>query len=149
MSESSSVDLASEPSTQWTTAELRVTYAEVDKMGVVYYGNYLRWFEVGRAEYIRARGKSYKELEDEGVMLPVLEAYARYIESAAYDDLIQIRTRPLDVGQVRVKFGYQVVRLADGALLTEGYTVHACMGPTKRARRFPKELIQLLESPPR
>jgi acyl-CoA thioester hydrolase len=131
-----------------TRATLRVTYAEVDKMGVVYYGNYLRWFEVGRAEYLRARGKTYRQIEEEGLALPVVEAYARYRQSAVYDDLIEIATAPLSMDRARVKFGYRVFRQADGALLTEGYTIHACQGPKHRVIRFPAEVLELLARAP-
>jgi len=130
-----------------TVTEVRVSYAEVDRMGVAYYGNYLRWFELGRGEYLRARGRTYKEIEAEGSFMPVVEAYARYREPAGYDDLIEVRTRVREVGQVRVGFDYQVVRKADGALLCEGYTVHACTGKTGRPRRFPPELLALLKAP--
>ena len=129
-----------------TAAELRVSYAEVDKMGVVYYGNYLRWFEMGRAEYIRARGRTYKELEAEGLLLPVVEAHVRYREPATYDDLVEVRTRPVEVGPVRITFGYRVVRKADGQLLAEGHTVHACTGTSRRPKRVPPELAQLLRA---
>lgn len=133
---------------QWTSAELRVTYAEVDKMGVVYYGNYLRWFELGRAEYLRARGKTYKEVEAEGHMLPVVEAYSRYRLPAEYDDLLEVFARPTAIGGARMTFSYRVVRPADGALLAEGYTVHCCTGPGGKPRRFPAELLALLRATP-
>jgi acyl-CoA thioester hydrolase len=131
-----------------TAIELRVTYAEVDKMGRVYYANYLKWFEVGRAEFIRARGKSYKDLEESGLLMPVIEAYARYREPAVYDDMVEIRTGVASVDQVRCKFAYRIKRKLDEVLLVEGYTVHACMGPSGRARRFPEDLIRLLERSP-
>lgn len=132
-----------------TSTEIRVTYAEVDRMGVAYYGNYMRWFEIGRAEYLRARGKSYREIEEQGYILPVYEAYARYRESALYDDLLEIQTIPLEIGRARIKFGYQILRKTDATLLADGYTVHPCMGATtKRVGRFPPDLIQLIEQAP-
>jgi acyl-CoA thioester hydrolase len=124
--------------------EVRVSYADVDKMGVVYYGNYLRWFELGRAEYLRARGKPYKEIEEQGLLLPVVEAYARYREPARYDDLVEIQTALKDRGPVRVTFAYQVRRKSDGALLAEGHTVHCCTSSAGRPRRLPPELLALL-----
>ena len=122
--------------------QLRVTYAEVDKMGVVYYGNYLRWFEIGRTEHIRAHGKSYKEWEAEGYVFPVVEAYARYRVSAFYDDVVEICTAHTFESAARVKFVYRVLRQADQTLLVEGHTVHACLGPSGRPRRFPLEVLQ-------
>jgi acyl-CoA thioester hydrolase len=133
---------------QETVARLRVSYGETDKMGVVYYANYLRWFEVARAEYLRARGKTYRELEAEGVQLPVIEAYVRYRAPASYDDEIGIAALPLEVGPVRLRFGYRVLRESDGALLAEGFTVHACTGASGRPRRFPLELKSLIGMPP-
>jgi len=131
-----------------TVTEVRVCYGEVDRMGVAYYGNYLRWFELGRGDYLRARGKPYREVEAEGLAMPVIEAHVRYRQPAAYDDLLEIRTRPLSIEQVRVRFGYRVVRREDGVLLAEGYTVHACTGRSGRPRRFPPDLLQLLGQPP-
>jgi acyl-CoA thioester hydrolase len=125
-----------------------VSYGEVDKMGVVYYANYLRWFEIGRAEYIRARGQSYRELEEQGWMLPVVEAFVRYREPAAYDDVVQVCTAPRQLGPVRLTFGYRVLRKADSALLAEGHTVHACMSTARRVRRVPPELLALLRRSP-
>jgi acyl-CoA thioester hydrolase len=141
-------DLASAARFEETRATLRVAYADTDKMGVVYYGNYLRWFEVARAEYLRVRGKSYRELEEDGIHLPVIEAYSRYREPARYDDELSIAALPHEVGPVRLRFGYRVLRLSDGALLAEGHTVHACTGPGGRPRRVPPELKALLLRPP-
>ena len=125
-------------------ARVRVCYGEVDRMGVAYYGNYLRWFEVGRGEYLRARGKPYLEWEAEGVGMPVIEAHVRYRKPALYDDLLEVRTAPASIDRVRVRFDYQVVRLSDGDLLAEGYTVHACTGKSGRPRRFPPDLLDQL-----
>jgi len=130
-----------------TAVEVRVCYGEVDRMGVAYYGNYLRWFELGRGQYLRARGRPYREIEAEGLAMPVIEAYVRYRQPAAYDDVIEVRTIPQSVDRVRVRFGYQVVRSPD-VLLAEGYTVHACTGTSGRPRRFPDDLLQLLRRPP-
>jgi acyl-CoA thioester hydrolase len=135
-----------DPAPLATAIEVRASYAEVDKMGVVYYGNYLRWFELGRAEYLRARGKPYKEIEEGGLFLPVVEVYARYREPAHYDDLVEVRTSPQEVGPVRVTFAYQVVRKSDGAVLVEGRTMHCCVGPKGRPRRMPPDLLALLRS---
>jgi acyl-CoA thioester hydrolase len=114
-------------------------------MGVAYYGNYLRWFEIGRAEHLRALGRAYKEIEAGGLTMPVIEAYVRYRRPAAYDDQLEVRTRIASADRVRVRFGYEVVREADNTLLAEGHTVHACIEMTSgRPRRFPPELLELL-----
>ena len=134
-----------------TPVRVRVAYADVDRMGFAYYGNYLRWFELGRGEYLRARGKPYVEVEAEGLRLPVVEAHVRYRRPAGYDDLLEVRTHPRAVERVRVTFGYEVMRVEgkDGpALLAEGHTVHACTGGSGRPRRFPADLLELLRRPP-
>jgi acyl-CoA thioester hydrolase len=105
------------------TTEIRVRYAETDQMGVVYYANYLVWFEVGRNAFFKAVGDSYRNLEAEGVMLPVVEAACRYLASAHYDDTVAIDTTLTALTVARLTFDYSLYR--DGQLLAEGYTVHA------------------------
>ncbi len=88
--------------------QIRVRYAETDKMGYVYYGNYASYFEVARVELFRAHGVSYKEMEDEGVMMPVLELKTKFIRPAKYDDLLTIKTKIIGKPSVRIKFEYEV-----------------------------------------
>jgi acyl-CoA thioester hydrolase len=126
-------------------ARLRVSYGETDRMGVVYYGNYLRYFEMGRAEYLRGRGRSYRQIEEGGIKMPVVEVHAQYHHAAAYDDELQISARLLEADPVRIRFGYRVERQPDGLLLAEGYTVHVCVGDRGRIRRFPPELLALVQ----
>src|SRR5512147_374627 len=95
------------------TARVRVRYAETDRMGVVYYANYLVWFEVGRTEWLRTTGWSYREMEQDGIALPVIEARCEYLQPARYDDEIEIRTRASALTAVRVRFDYDLVRLPD------------------------------------
>jgi acyl-CoA thioester hydrolase len=111
------------------TTEIRVRYAETDQMGVVYYANYLVWFEIGRVELLRALGFSYRQMEEEhGCILPVIEARCRYRSSARYDDQILIETRPALLRGHVLKFAYRILRKAaegsDTTLLAEGETVH-------------------------
>jgi len=101
----------------------RVTYAETDRMGFAYYGNYLTWFEIGRTELIRASGMAYCELEEKGYMLPVTEASCRYHAPAKYDDLVTIRTTLAEFKGIRMTFTYEIV--LDGKVLAEGETKHA------------------------
>ena len=124
--------------------EIRVLYADTDQMGVVNNVHYLRYFEAGRAEFIRARGRSYKEIEASGFRLPVVEANLRYKEPARYDDLLRIDVTVEDVRAASVKFGYAIRRASDGALLCEGWTTHACLGADNKLRRFPDDLLKLL-----
>ena len=119
-------------------APIRVRYAETDKMGYAYYANYLAWFEVGRCEWLRQQGWTYREMEDVGgTMLPVIEAHCDYRLPARYDDELEIRTRGELVTPVRVRFLYDVVRRADGVTTAAGYTVHASTDLTGRPTRLP------------
>jgi len=99
-----------------SVSTLRVRYAETDKMGVVYYANYLVWFEVGRADLLRSLGWSYREMELAGVSLPVIEAHCEYLRPARYDDEIEVRTEGRMLSPVRMEFQYQVVKKADQAV---------------------------------
>ena len=123
-----------------SAAVLRVRYAETDKMGYVYYANYLAWFEVGRCEWLRSQGWSYREMEEAGTQLPVIEAHCEYRQPARYDDEVEIRTQGELLTPVRVRFSYSVVRLGDGALAAKGHTVHASTDLTGRPRRLPERV---------
>lgn len=103
---------------------LRVRYGETDQMGVVYHTNYLNWFEVGRTEWIRKAGLTYRELEEKGVLLPVTDAVLSYKKPARYDDVVEIRTRIKELGAVRLAFAYEIIRVSDGELLVSGETMH-------------------------
>ena len=115
-------------------------YAETDKMGVVYYANFLVWFEVGRTDLLRHAGWSYREMEVEGFSLPVIEAHCEYKEPARYDDELEVRTGGDLLSPIRVQFTYEIVRPADEALLATGHTVHASLDPSGRPRRLPDRI---------
>ena len=119
-------------------ATVRVIFGDTDAAGIVYYGNYLRWFEVGRAELMRRKGFSYLVTMERGVLLPVIEASARYLASARYDDLLRIHAEIRDVQGVRMTFGYRIER-DDGTSLVTGHTVHAFTGRDGRPVRPPAE----------
>jgi len=123
-----------------TELELRVRYAETDQMGVAHHASYLVWFEAARTEFIRARGRSYAEVEEAGWLLVVVEAYCRYRRPARYDDVLVVRTRLRSLRAATLSFGYEVVRRADGELLADGYTVHAAVDRTGRPRRIPDDI---------
>jgi len=116
---------------------VRVRYAETDNMGVVYYANYLVWFEVGRTDLLRHAGWSYREMELEGFSLPVIEAHCEYSQPARYDDDVEVRTSGGLVSPVRLRFDYEVARAADGVVLAQGHTVHASLGKDGRPCRLP------------
>jgi acyl-CoA thioester hydrolase len=130
--------------------ELRVRYGDTDQMGFAYYGHYLRWFEIGRAEMLRSLGRSYRDVErEDGVSLPVLEAHCRYARPARYDDRIVIETAVAAMSRATVRFAYRVVGAEGGALHAEGWTEHCFMGAGDRPVRPPARLRDLLERAPR
>jgi acyl-CoA thioester hydrolase len=118
-------------------AQVRVRYAETDQMGVVYYANYLIWFEVGRTELLRSLGWSYREMEHEGIGLPVIEASCVYHRPARYDDELEIRTRGTLLSAVRMQFDYDIVRNPGGELIVSGRTLHAAVNGEGRPARLP------------
>ena len=120
-----------------STSRVRVRYAETDRMGVVYYANYLIWFEVGRTDLLRQSGWSYREMETEGFMLPVIEAHCVYKQPARYDDELEIRTTGQLKSQVRLRFEYEIARTSDGVLLVTGHTEHASLDRTGRPCAMP------------
>lgn len=100
---------------------IRVRYADTDQMGYVYYGNYARYYEIGRVESLRSLGFYYKAMEDSGVMMPVYENTSRFIKPARYDDLLTIKVTIRDVPSARVVFEYEIFN-QDGVLLNVGKT---------------------------
>jgi acyl-CoA thioester hydrolase len=133
------------------TTAVRVRYAETDQMGIVYYANYLVWFEIGRVELLRSLGLAYSQLEtDHECILPVVEATCRYRSPARYDDEILIETRPTLLRGSVIKFGYRILRkAADGAeltLLAEGETVHVVCDDQLNRKPLPEEHAAALRS---
>lgn len=121
----------------------RVIYGDCDSMGIVYYSNYLRLFEIGRTELIRGMGLKYREVEAKGFYLPATEAYLKYIKPALYDDLLKIETSIGFVKRASSRFDYIIYR-GEG-ILVQGYTVHACLDRRNRIVRFPDFLHNLLK----
>jgi acyl-CoA thioester hydrolase len=130
-----------------TVAPIRVRYAETDKMGVVYYANYFVWFEVGRTELLRTLGWSYREMEADGVALPVIEAHCEYRQPARYDDELEVRTRAALVSPVCLGFDYEVVRRGDDVVTAVGRTVHAAVRADGKPCRLPERVRALLGAP--
>ena len=124
----------------------RIRYAETDAMGIVYYANYLTFFEVGRVEYLRAAGTDYKSLEDTGVTAAVIQAHIRYAAPARFDDLLTICTRVSEMGKVRFRIEYEIWREADQTLIASGYTEHALLDhATLRPVRIPQYIRDSIE----
>jgi acyl-CoA thioester hydrolase len=122
---------------------VRVRYAETDKMGVVYYANYFVWFEVGRGDLLRGLGWTYRDMEEAGVSLPVIDAQCAYHRSVRYDDELEVRTEGRMLSPVRMEFTYRVVRRDDQALAASGRTVHAALDPAGRPCRLPDRVRQV------
>jgi acyl-CoA thioester hydrolase len=122
--------------------EYQIIFGDTDQMGVVYYANYLRFFEGARASYWRALGRSYKDLEDAQVAMPVVEAHCNYRRPAHYEDVIWVDTEVTDVRAASLRFVYQVRR--GDVLLAEGYTRHAVIGPGGKPRALPDFMRELV-----
>jgi acyl-CoA thioester hydrolase len=123
--------------------EIRVIYGDTDQMGVVYYGNYLRFFEAARSDFLRDKGARWRDVErTHGVYLPVVEAKVNYKRPAFYDDLLVIETMLAELGHASLRFEYRVLRGDD--LLATGHTVHACVDKQGDIREFPAALSERL-----
>ena len=127
----------------WHETKIRIRYKDTDRMGVVYYGNYLTFFEVARAEFMRDLGLPYSQMEAKGYSLAVIEAGAKYHANVGYDALVSVMTKLSAPGRVRVRFDYRVLD-EDGKLLVEGHTVHACIGDQMKPMRLPPHLTEVI-----
>ena len=114
-------------------------------MGVVYYANYFVWFEVARTEWLRDTGWSYREMETDGISLPVIEAHCEYRQPARYDDEIEILTQATLLSPVRIRFAYELRRHGETAALAAGFTIHAALDRAGRPCRLPSRVKQLLD----
>jgi acyl-CoA thioester hydrolase len=129
----------------WHETELQVRYAETDQMGVVHHANYLIWFELGRTNICKAKGFSYRDMEeqDDSLMI-VAEVYCRYKSPAYYDDKLTVLTKVEEVRSRTVRFLYQIVRPVDNTLLVEGESLHIFTDKQKRVRTLPEKYRELL-----
>jgi len=128
------------------TTEIRVYYADTDHGSVVYYANYLKWFEIGRTEILRQAGFNYAEYEKKNLIAPVVEVKCNYKDSARYNDLIMIETSIAKIGNSSIRFNYKIIRKKDKKLLAEGYTVNVFVNiKTKASTEMPKELKKFLQ----
>jgi acyl-CoA thioester hydrolase len=126
----------------------RVNYSETDQMGFVYHANYLVWMDIARTEHLRELGVSYKELEEQGILLTVTEARVRYRRPARYDDLIRVRCWVRDLASRRVTFGYAVERAETGELLATAETSLIALNSERALARIPEHVSDLLEPAP-
>jgi acyl-CoA thioester hydrolase len=128
----------------WHETEVRVRYAETDKMGIVHHSNYLVWFEAGRSDFCRARGFSYIQMEADNAMMTVAETYVRYKSPAYYEDVLIVRTQLGEVRSRSIQFVYEVVRPSDDTLIAEGETLHLVTDENKKVRTIPEVYKRLL-----
>jgi len=128
----------------WHETKIRVRYKDTDRLGVVYYGNYLTFFEVGRAEFMRALECPYSRLEAEGYSLVVAEAFAKYHGNVGYDAMVTVKTTISDMRGARMRFDYEVLS-EKGRLLVSGYTLHGCINSKSKPSRIPSWVKALVE----
>lgn len=123
---------------------LRARYGETDQMGIIYHPNYYIYFETGRTEFLReSAGLSYKDMEEQGIMLPLTETHCKYIFPARYDDELIVRTVIREMTVARIVFTYKLLRATDGKLLAEGETSHAFVNSSGRPVNLKKYNIEL------
>jgi acyl-CoA thioester hydrolase len=136
------------PMSEYSETILRVRYAETDKMGVVYYGNYYIYFEIGRVEYMRQRGVDYSQMElQDDSFIVVVESNCRYRRPARYDDPLRIRTRVIDVKRRTIQFGYEVLNDETGELLATGGTLHVVCDSKGRPKTLPEKYRRYFDLP--
>ena len=123
----------------------RVIYGDTDNMGQVYYGNYFRWFEIGRSEMFRSLGLPYKTVEDNGIFLPVSETHCKYSMPAKYDNIIVIETAVDTRVKGGIKFDYSIYAEDGETLLAKGYTKHACVNREGKVVRPPKFMKAVID----
>jgi len=124
-----------------STTQLTVRYAETDMMGVVYHGSYVPWLEVGRTQLLKELGLPYRQLEESGFRLPVLEVSLKYLRPARYDDLVTVVTRLTERPLLRIRLEYEVRR--EEELLATGHSVHAFIDLQGRPVRPPAAVVAL------
>lgn len=129
-----------------TEEPIRVRYGETDQMGHAYYANYLLWFEQARGAWCRDRGFTYKQLEEMGYFLPVVEVHVRYRGEIRYDDSVVVRVQVSEIRRAAIQFRYEITK--DGKLTTEGYTWHVLMGTERKAVSIPPEIRAMLDRDP-
>jgi acyl-CoA thioester hydrolase len=120
---------------------IRIAYRDTDQMGFVYYANFLAFMEIGRVELLRARGWTYREMEESGVFLPVLRAECDYVRPARYDDLLRVRTYLTEATRLRLNFRYEIFCDAREELVAAGATQHVFMGRDEHAVRVSHEVL--------
>lgn len=125
---------------------IRIRYGETDQMGVVYHGNYAQYLEMGRIEWLRSLGVSYKKMEEDGIMLPVVSLSLNYKKSACYDDVIQVTTQLKKTPTAKIEFAYKIENELGELLTTAETTLVFIDMKTNRPMRCPDFLLEMLKS---
>ncbi len=123
---------------------IRIRYSDTDQMGVVYYANYLNFMEIGRTEFLRSFGITYKQIEEKDFYLPVVEANCKYKKPALYDDLILVRSMLIYIKKSSVKFEYTIKNETDDSLIALGFTTHATTNKSGKVIPFPEDVKNLI-----
>ena len=139
------MNISNETNTLIYRTTSRVIYGDTDRMGYAYNANYLRWFEIGRAELFRHLGLTYREIEEQGIFLPVSEAYCKYISPVQYDDLIVIEASLDTAVKGAIKFDYRIFGEDGSSPVAEGYTKHPCVSRDGRVLRPPQFLRDFIK----
>lgn len=127
------------------TTQIRVRYVDVDQSGFVYNGNYATYYEVGRTESLRQMGRTYKEIEEEGIVMPLLNQFSKFIRPARYDDLLTIITRIPELPNTRIRFEYEIYN-QDGQKINEGFNELIFLNVERaRPQRAPEWFVDLLK----
>lgn len=133
-------------SIKYDETEIRVRYGETDQMGVVYHGNYAQYFEVGRVEWLRKLGVSYKQMEDSGIMLPVISLSVKFKKSARYDDLIKVKTQLVKTPSATIEFNYEITNEKNELLATGNTSLVFIDINRNRPTRCPEYLLDKLRN---
>jgi acyl-CoA thioester hydrolase len=123
---------------------VRVIYGDTDNMGIAYHANYFRWFEIGRTELFRDLGLAYRDIEKQGIFLPVSEVGCKFTAPVRYDDLLVIETTLDPTVRGGMKFNYRILKKADETVLARGFTRHACMNREGKVVRPPAFITDLV-----
>jgi acyl-CoA thioester hydrolase len=126
--------------------EVRIYFEDTDAGGIVYYANYLRYLERARSDYLRERGLTVRELQEQGYLIPVIRVEIDYLVPAVLDDLIRVDTAVLEITHATFTLSQKVVRVSDGKLLADSKVTLACLGPGNKVRRLPKGLLAVIRN---
>lgn len=138
--------LSSSSSRTYIELKEHVRYSETDQMRVAHNKNYFEWFEIGRTEFFRQKKISYKNIEDRGFFLVVVEAFCRYKKALRYDDTFFIQVSLQDITAKKVVFSYQLLSENKKQLMAKGYTIHIVTNAKSEVKKFPEDIINKLKS---